>query len=236
MTERTILTREQVEAAERREGITHPIIDLLEKHEEYILDTNKKIPSAGSRDTFWGFYIDNFGFLADELEEIGEFSVEPLDLIAIWSKTLDLFHDYQRYAFSRMLSAAYVLAGNSGIDNKGATRFLLENDELPAYLLDDPKVLMAMRERFDIISRSLKDVDFYVNGIEESAITVASRLAKLERDGDVEAGKRLQEMIDRQNEFLTPVLDNLHENFGNGMVPLRMFVSEALEDLVQPPQ
>lgn len=229
MPERTVLTRAQVEAAERREGITHPVITILERKDGRLRELSSNFPS--DREAQQRYIKDNYGFLADSLEELGDFSVMSLDLVAIWSKVGE-FEYFPRYEFSAMFSTAFALAGVNRPEYRGFTRaiFKSEGHDIPELLLRDKESLEVMSRRLDEISASLKELDYYVFGTYESPMSLAFDLAGRKEKGDKDAAARLGELIKRDEEFSTPILHELHENFGNGLVPIRLDISEALGD------
>lgn len=204
--ERPQLTKEQVALAERREGVSHPVLNLLEKLKTEIAE-------------------GTLGSLADELEELDSFSLEPLELVAIWSKVGEVGIS-QRYAFAGMLTLAYALSKEIKTDWKGATRFYLENGKLPQTIAKDVDALKAIESGLGDIDENLGVLEFYRSGTSD-AVSLASELARRVISGDREAFLRLQELRDRQKEYQTPVVSQLRENFGNGMLGLRLALSAA---------
>ena len=226
--EQSTLTKEQVERATRREGIQHPAITVLEYHSPRI--SQLRGYSAIKDNQEQQHYISrNYGFIGDALEEAGDFSLLPLDLVAIWSKAMEVWPDnrYPRYRFAGMLAAAYGIQRRS--DLKGLGRFYLETARLPDGLVRDKSGLVHISTRLDHIFAGLGELEFYVSGVKGSSMELAFQLAGKARDGDEEARKQLDQLIARDKEYSTPVLKELHENFGNGAVPLVMTIHSALK-------
>ena len=84
--EQPTLTREQIERAARREGVQHPVISVLDGYAPRLAQFNEGYSRAQDRQSFTRA---NLGFLADAVEEAGDFSFGPLNIVAIWSKTLE---------------------------------------------------------------------------------------------------------------------------------------------------
>ncbi len=231
--EQPTLTREQVERAERREGIYHPVIALLESYAPQIEELNQRYRKITDNQEQQKFLRENLGFLADALEGTEDFTLTPLELIAIWSKAHEFFSGYGRYALARMLSCAYAIKNGQNQAYRGFVRHRLEDRELPQEVKQDREGLLYIQRRLAEISASLDEVDFYTYGTRESAMELGFNLAKRVQEGDKVAQKELDTLIQREKEYKTEVLAELHENFGNGMIPVVMDISMALEEQSQ---
>ena len=226
--EQSSLTKEQIERATKREGVQHPVVSVLEYHEPRIAQL-KGYSTLTSNQEQQDYIRKNYGFLGDALEEAGGFSLGPLDLVAVWSKALEIWSDnrYPRYRLAGMLATAYGIQGRP--DLKGLVRHYLETSKLLERIVRDKSGLILVRNRLDDIHTSLDELEFYVSGVKGSSMELAFQLAGKARDGDEEARKQLNQLIARDKEYLTPVLKELHENFGNGMVPFGLTINSAIQ-------
>src|SRR3989344_8374689 len=124
------LTREQVECASRREGVSHPVISVIEYNEPRIAQLHQAYQSIESNQEQQRYVRNNYGFLGDAFEEAGEFFLGPLDIVAICSKAVDVWPDniYPRYGLARMIAPAYAIQGKP--EHRGLARYFLETHEL----------------------------------------------------------------------------------------------------------
>lgn len=234
-----VLTKEQVERAVRREGVQHPVITVLEHYEPQIAQL--KGYSAIKTNQGQQDYIDrNYGFLADAIEEAGDFSLGPLDLVAIWSKAMQVWPDnrYPRYSLAGMVSSSYGISGVPNPDDwRRFPRYWLEQSKLPKSVLQNQSGLSYVKRRLGEISRSIDEFDFYLYGTRESPMETAAKLAKKARDGDKEAKIELDRLIAQEREVekqpTTPLLNEIGENFGNGMITIRLDIEDAIQKRTQ---
>ena len=84
--ERQPLTKDQVAAAECREEIAHPVISLLETHADILVGFREDLKEIKDSQKAQSYIADTHGFLADLLEQLDAFTLQPLELVAIWSK------------------------------------------------------------------------------------------------------------------------------------------------------
>ena len=232
MSERAI-TQEQVAVAERREGINHPAIDLLDRFSERLVMLRGEAEATRDVQEQQRYIARTHGFLADELEELGDFSVSLVDLIAVWSKARELLNYYQTHALARILTTSYAIAGVANGQYKGVIRFILENDELPEALSNDRGALEIMRSRLDEIFGNVNGINLYVYGTEEHALILMRGYARRAKDGNTEAGRRLKELRVREQKLMTPLLSDLNENMRYGVNSVESCVDRQLEKLAE---
>lgn len=225
------LTPEKVALAEKRTGFNHPVIDVIDQNQPHFAWHNQAYIGIKDTQEQQRYIADHYGFLADDIVTAGPYSLEPLDLIAIWSKTIEVFSRYHRYALAGMTGSAFAIQGLEDPDWRKFPRHYLETHELPSGVVKDKSGLLHVRSRLNQVSKSLEDLEFYVYGSREPSMTLAFNLAKKESEGDQEAKKQLEELIAREARYSTPVIRELQENFGNGFTPLYFSVNRALEDL-----
>ena len=123
-----------------------------------------------------------------------------------------------------MIALAYGIQENPGL--RGLTRHYLETRELPASLRDDKNALTHLKDRMQVIRESLGALEFYASGVQGgSSMTLVAELAK---KGDEDSLRQLNQVLAYDQEHSTPLLREIHENFGNGMLPIGMEISELL--------
>ncbi|OGK19431.1 hypothetical protein A3G67_00510 [Candidatus Roizmanbacteria bacterium RIFCSPLOWO2_12_FULL_40_12] len=227
--ERSILTREQVNQAESRVGFSHPVLTTIERNLPRILHLNEGYVFVTDSSNQQQYIKGHYGFLADALVEAGPYPLEPIDLIAIWARVIEVFpNNYYRYDLAGMISSAYAVMEIEDLEWKKLPRHYFETGQLPEAVTKDRSGLVVVQSRLHQIGENLGDIDFYTDGVSDG-ITHASDLAKRERDGDEEAARELDALIAHQKAHNTPTLSELHENFGNGYMPLSRAVGKALK-------
>lgn len=224
------LTPEIVARAECRVGVTHPVISVIDKHLPTIRNLNEGYALLTDNQEQQRYIEEHYGFFADALVEALPFTLEPTDLISIWSRAIEVFSGYHRYALVGMVSRAYAIQGLENPEWKKFPRHYLETRELPEGVLKDKSGLLHVKSRFYEIVQSLNDLDFYVYGMKGSAFEYAGQLAKREKDGDITAKEELERLVAHQKAHTTPTLGELHENFGNGLI-WSYTISETLRTL-----
>lgn len=228
--ERPMLTPEQYARAERRDGINHPVIAVLDQHLPTITRLEQDYSAIANNQEQFRYIAQNYGFLADAIVETGPYTLQPEDLIAIWSRAREVFSQsrYQRYALAGMVSSAYAIQGLENLEWRKFPRHYLETGELPEGVVKDRDGLLHVGTRLDEIGDSLDELNRYVFGTKESGMILAANLAKRSRDGDPDAARQLEELIALEKTRQTPLLRDIHEQFGNGYVPLRFPIEDVL--------
>ncbi|MDD5415978.1 MAG: hypothetical protein PHE48_03195 [Candidatus Daviesbacteria bacterium] len=233
-TERPALTKEQVAQAESRIGITHPVLTVIENHLPTLIQLSNDYPKTSDNQGQSQYIREHYGFLADAFVEAGPYTLEPLDLIAIWSRvTRGVFPLYARYRLAGMVSSIYAIQGVENPEWRKFPRHYLETGELPECVTRDRGGLLYVQSRLRQIGESLEDIDFYIYGTREPAMSYAFQLAKREAEGDEEAKKKLEALILHEKTHTTPILSELLENFGNGYVSLYWPIEKTLGVLIE---
>lgn len=206
------LAEEEVNRAIKREGIEHPVLTLFERYSSQIEGFSQGYQQVAKE--YQSKYIkENFGFFADALEELGEFSLSPLETIAIWSQASE-FH-LPRYQMAAALATAYASAGirKDKPHWKGVTKHLIENAEYPAGVLEDEEGVNTFKANFAELDQSLEEIEFYRLGSRVHMQDLLDAMIK----GDSSAGDKLRAMSPRTNQPQMQLLGTIRENFGNGM-------------------
>lgn len=228
--ERPVMTPDQYARAESRQGVVHPLLTVFDNQlpaiERYRQGRVKTDGQAAQR-----YVADNLGFLADAVAEAEPFTLEPEELVAVWSRAMELFPDslYSRYALAGIVSSAYATQGLENPAWRQLPRRYLETGELPEGVAGDRQGLSHVVAKFGDVDDSLDELNRYVYGSRDSGTMLARDLVMRERAGDVEAGRLMDELIEKEQARKTPLLSEIGENFGNGFSPLRSTVKEAMD-------
>ena len=229
--ERPLLTKDQVAQAESRIGFTHPVLTVIEYNLPAIVQLAKGYSQIIDNQEQQRYIRRQYGFLADAIVEVGSYTLEPTDLIAIWSRAREVFSGYHRYALAGMVSSAFAVQGAENPEWRKFPRHYLETSQLPEGVARDQNGLLDVCSKLNHIRESLGEISFYVNGTRESAMSHAFELAKRGSNGDKEAEQELETLIAHQKAHTTPTLAEIYENFGNGFTPLYFPIQRALEAL-----
>lgn len=228
--ERPVLTKEQVTEAESRVGFSHPVLTVIESHRSKLVQLSEAYPKT-TPDGQHQYIRENYGFLADALVEAGPYTIEPLDLIAIWSlATTGLFPNYARYRLAEMVSGAYAIQGTENPEWRKFPRYTLEINELPEGVKRDKNELIYVQNRLDQVYANLDEIQFYIYGSRESSMHHVFILAKRSAEGDEAAKKELDALTLNEQMHKTPVLNELMENFGPAR-RLNLLIDAALKTL-----
>lgn len=220
LAERLPLTREQIAQAEKRGSFSHPVIEVIQKQLPQIKPLIEEYSKIEDTQEQQRFIRQNYGFLADALVATEPFTLQSLDIVAIWSRVMEIFSGYQRYALAGMISGVYAIQGLEDSAWKKFPRHCLETGEIPPELREDKSSLAYLKQRLDHIGESLEELDFYVYGTREAPMKPVVALARRIDQGDKEAQKELDGLISYQKSHSAPVLAAIHENFSNGLIPL----------------
>ncbi|MEX1052707.1 MAG: hypothetical protein WEC80_02570 [Patescibacteria group bacterium] len=215
--ERNPLTPEAVSLAESRVGVIHPVISVIDNNLPTILKLTEGYNLITDNQEQQRYIAEHYGFFADSIIEALPFTLEPTDLISIWSRAIEVFSGYHRYALVGMISSAYAIQGLENPEWKKLPRHLLEIGELPNEILHDSFGLLHVRKKVKEITESLDELDFYVYGMKGSTLEYAVQLAKREKEGDTTARVKLDRLTTHEKKSTTPTLREIHENFGNGL-------------------
>lgn len=221
------LDQEMVEQASRREGISHPIITLLEEHQSRIAELNAGAPPRPDPN-YDGYIKKHYGFLVDAMVEAGEFTLYPQETIAIWSKAVEVLSKSQphRHIFATALVGAFAIQGMSEPERKQLPRHFVETGQLPDVIAQNRPSLEHLQKRLGQLSESLGAVIGYVFGVDD--IQVVTKLV-------MEAGCRNQKAIadleilaDYHQAHNNTVLALVSENIGAGLEAWNTAISRKL--------
>lgn len=223
------LTKEQVLLAERRESTYHSVIDVLEYRTPQIAVFNRGYNKLTDNQEQQRFVKDNFGFLADDIGALDDFTLSPLELIAIWSKAHEMMSYYPRKTgLGMILPTAYATKGAQNPGWKEFSKYMLESYELPEDVQQDKEGLLYVQDRIQQVRDSLNEISFYMNGVRDG-MQKSIDLAMKSRDGDKEADEELNKLIAYSEEHQTEVLLALTENLSNGVTLTSMKLNDFLE-------
>ncbi len=230
--EQSNLTKEQVSQAEARVGVTHPVVLVLRSHAPRIARLNSDLSGIAESANKDAFIKGNFGFLADAIEDTGDFSLEPLDMVSIWGEAQDqgLLATIP-YKLAATVSIAYAIRGVPTPGWKGFTQHYFEEGDIPTHLLGDRAGLTHVRNRLLEVRGNRNQLDLYTHGTLEGNMRVVELTMK-SKDGDGDAQKKLDALFEYHREHSTPLLGELKENF-QGLSFASARIQMALQNLDQ---
>ena len=118
-------------------------------------------------------FIDtNLGFMADKMHRVSDFTLEPLEIVSIWSCIEDA-PQAARSPFSRLLIASYAVQGMGLIEGmetevapswQPVPEFYMRDGEIPKFSQREDRALEHIKMRTENILDSLRDLTVYVYG------------------------------------------------------------------------
>lgn len=154
------LSIDQIRSAEAGK-IDHPVLTVLTRSVGILTSLHQENPGFRTTHEQQRFIQDNFGFLADAIEEAGDFPLTSLDMVAISSKARSLqLSDYERRAVARATSTTYGCA-QLKLENPswiGFPRRYLEAGRWPKQDLEDRHELQLFKERIVLVSEGINEL------------------------------------------------------------------------------
>ena len=229
------LTKDQVLRAERREGYTHPVISLLERRAPEITDFHQAYRHLKDSQDQQRLVEAYFGFLADDFGSLPDFTLAPLELVAIWSKAHEMMGYYERkVGLGMVLPTSYSIKGIQNPAWKKFPRLMLQEYKLPQEVEIDREGLLHARERVNQVKANLDEVRFYMHGVRNGTTRAADLALKAYREGDNTARKELDRLVAYSKEHQTRLLLELGENLGSGVTLTLMKLNEFLKQNKSP--
>ncbi len=236
--DKPLLSEEDVRAAEKREGdyAKHPVILALDRHQIEIacfIEGYFAIQDGqpGETRTKEGYLRGSSGFLIEAITEASPYTLQPLELVAIWSRVLELFPDgpgdmgyHPRYALAGIISTVYAVSGSVNTKWLDFPMTYLRDLSLPAEVLQDRDGASCVFHRLAEIRLNFLEVDYYKWG---SRIDFGSLMDRALND-DSTAKSEIMSRLEGFKRRDTPVLCQLIENFGNGMTYASTLVERLL--------
>ena len=214
-----MLTREQVETAKQnRSHIAIEIFDSLgDEYWKKLAESAKVEDNQEVQRVYAKGFLPFAGALEGNL-----FTLNPLEIISIWSKKRELFEmrPYPGYQLATILSCAY---GAQSLESKKwknlFTRLFSSSEGRDSFrdlCKKDAASSKIFFNRLEEIRLSLSDIAHYREGTRESFVDL-SRKAYLEKDQL--SLKKLDEIEARIKEYDSDgFLGAISENWGNGML------------------
>lgn len=205
-----LLPQEAVQKAWSREGIENTVLDLLERHASQLKDVSDKYRSIEDNSERQRYGRDNLGFFADAIEKAGDFKLGSLEIIAIWSKVIEMGLS-MRYDVAGILGFGYATGEIS--NRSGAVRHFLETSNYRADLLADETQKEVISRRLADLHRAVSEIEFYRIGMRVTMREMVDDLRSPTSEG----------LLDQADENarknpLTNQLGQLGENLGNGLM------------------
>lgn len=231
MVEKPLLSEKDVMAAERLEGdfANHPVIRVLDAHLGEINDFNKGYfpTEVMGRQNYVRM---QGGFLIDALMQVESYDLDPLSLIAVWSRAVELFpkkvpgqHSqppYHRYGLAEMVSTVFSVQEIEGSKWKQLPYVYLRNMKLPEGVEKDRSTARQVFDRLEVVRLGVREVEDYIGGMRVDFNDLLERAHKQ----DKEALQRLNLFSENVKRRSTPATSQVVENFGNAMMHVRSLV------------
>ena len=227
MSEKTLeqsLSAEDVDHAVRRKSIDHPVLALLDQLAPQIRDYNDRKPKTDDNQEAQRYVRENFGFFVDGVEQLGQYSLEPLEIIAIWSRIDELgLRLYTRYEAAQALGVKYAsLPLTEPAWDRITTKIFLTR-YLPEEAGACKEDVATFIKRLDQIRSGLKKIGLYSTGgmsMQEFIDGVKSGTLSEEEQ---------QRVINHQKALPhSRLLGEIGENFINGLLVVRLQASKYL--------
>jgi hypothetical protein len=226
---RPVLTPEVVARAERREGLTHPVITIINRHLPEITELNNRYSGVEAQQQ-QSFIRENYGFLADGLANAGNFSLSSENIISIWSFAQEVFpqeNNYHGRALAGMVTSAYLIQGLSDQSWKTLPRHYLETLELPETVNSESNVIQHFQNRISDINNRMTDIYTYLYGGMDTGPAYLARLGIRAEAGDAEAAREQEEIQRYHTEHRNELLSDINDSFAPHIINL----SSILESL-----
>lgn len=220
----TMLRKEQIEGAKQdRSHIVIQTFDALgAEHWKNLVkrlrtDTNNQRQQKECRDAIVPF--------AEALDGKA-FTLEPLDIVSIWSRAMEVFPNttYPRYSLSTAIACAFGALPIKSEDWKNLFKKMNENRG-SRYLEDlarkDRANSIIFGQRLTEISASREELDYYTYGTRENMSDLVNMAYG---QGDKEAEKRYEQIIKWEKAHKDTVLGAIHENWSNGVSWMRILL------------
>lgn len=221
------LTDDNVRIALSVQGTEHPVLSLFGEYSPRLGQFSKNYHMVEENRSRQDYARKNFGFFADLLEETDPFTLAPLEIIAIWARLTDF--ELPRYESARMLAFRYATEYVDGALGSSG-RYNFETGGFPPEACITPDQIEAMGKRVEDVRLSVDNIQEYIDGLPDAV----REIVRLTRTGDTQKVAELIRLIeDRKNIPHINSLEKLQisENFGNGILELRMSMSEAVRHL-----
>jgi len=128
---------------------SHPVIAVLEAQGEKLHGLTEQLGVMGfGHDGERDFIRENFGFLADDVVDAGEFTLEAPDLLDVWTKVLDVLENrHLRYRFAAIVAGGFAVQPLADPRWRAFPRHYHEARVLQEELREDQAGLDVVRSR-----------------------------------------------------------------------------------------
>ena len=223
-----MLTKEQIELAKK--DTSHPVVQLMLGMKDYIKEFNKGYEKCSGTDEAKIYRAENFQPLAKKLGQLEDFSMQPLDLVSIWSRVCEDFPKrYEKYDLAGAIPITYATRGINSQKWGKLVSLVMKKRMIPHELLQDDKNQLHFWVRMRDIFESMEEIRFYAHGTREDLGELGR---KAYREGDKEVEKRFEKIVVWSKEHKDEILSELRENFGNGFNIFFRYISDEMRKKV----
>lgn len=152
------LTLERIEAFRRgEEAIRHPLVGVLQQNAPRIHSLAAHYKTIQGNKLGEAYLDASMGSLIPAIDSVGDFPLGSLDIVAVWSKAMELFPSlYQRYRLAHMIVSTYVTRGIGKPQWGGFPRRYFETKVFPEDLGQDREGLLFIKDRLWNLVESLR--------------------------------------------------------------------------------
>lgn len=155
--DRRALQRADILRVAQGEPYKHPVVDFLNRERSRLDHQTLTCARWENKPVLIERYVmENSGFMADGIEAIKTFTLEPLDLVAIWS--IVQTYKYHRYYLATVVPASYAIQGRTNSIWDSFPKQYTQSGEIPAQVLEDHEGLVAVHRRLARVKTNLSKV------------------------------------------------------------------------------
>ncbi|MBL7055439.1 hypothetical protein ISS07_00840 [Candidatus Woesearchaeota archaeon] len=219
-----VLSIEEVEKSVAREGVEHPLLTILDELTPQFQKYFAERPETNEPSTANDYIKNNLGFFAEAIDQTADYNLEPLDLIAIWSKAEEIgMSRYDTTEMSGMIAAKYAAQGLKDPAWKNMASKNLKSSDLSSDALNRSDDVVVFRSRLEQVSASVDALDEYRSA--DGSASVSDVIAYMNTPGNTIEGWKAQAK-EKSTQPHEEFLGRITENFGNGMTVLYMNTSK----------
>ncbi len=223
-------------SSERRIGVSHPVIEVINSNLPIINERIKGydstlFKSARSYDDSLRKALEhrdkynknNFSFLADAFVNVGPFPLEPLDIALIWSRGKEMFTSFSKNDFPRLVSTAYTVQDAQTSDWKNVPRQFFEKKTIPEAVHNDVSGIANVRGKVRYVLQNAFALYEYVYGLPYDWAYQSTGVAERIREGDSSVKAEIDKFIVENGEN---AVTEIAEDFSIGLTSFNDLLSD----------
>ncbi len=224
-------------AAESRQGVSHPVLGVFSRHAETISRLNGEFTAIRSTESGEVAFrkerekLADYTFLAEEFSAIDAHTLEPLDLVALWSGIAETFPVAPiRYAVAQSLVLTYAIQGLENPQWKQLPETCFTKDDASLYdelCQSDMQGAHQVTERIKEVRANLRAlVDFSYGYQLEPGESLTEKYGRLRRQLKIDPDnvqvlkemhhlEEIDEIKERDYAIIYPIVDGFQRGLDN---------------------